>query len=82
MLYVDSANFMSAHHEECFGNLTALHMYLDPLVNPLINQNFFCPTDKLEAFPSKMLVRVLLLWNLCHRVFYSCDVMSVSLPSQ
>lgn len=28
MLYVDSANFMSAHHEECFGSLTALHVYL------------------------------------------------------
>lgn len=28
MLYVDRANFMSAHHEECFGTLTTLDVCL------------------------------------------------------
>lgn len=64
----DRTNFMSTCHEECFGTLTTLDTYL-----------YF--TDKPEFFPYKMLVHVLSLWNPCHRVLYSCDVVSVPLSS-
>lgn len=67
MLYVDRANFMSVHHEECFGTLTTFDMY-------------FYFTGRPESFPSRVLVHVL-LWNPCHHVLHSCDIASVPLSS-